>query len=444
MKNEFDDARDGENVRDVSAGIMNALKSLKESDCFEAVTVKCEAVDQDAEADGNTYTDLTVSLREKRLVSLKGETFVTSSGSEGGVQASLSLNNPFGYAEKISFSGNYGTHDSAGGRVECFKRRIGGFPFNLEARATQDTVSRAEYSSYDESSKSIGVNLSHDEGFHSFGCVSEWRDIIPIRCPHNEFEYAASGLILAQARPSLKNSFHYIYTNDNRDNRHCPTRGSYLQMKNEIAGFGGDVNFIKSQFKVQNFFPILSRLISGLSSGFSFHAGILYPITPFSPLSVLNSRSSSHKHDQTASDSLVGGSTCISDRFWLGGPLTMRGFNHKGVGPRTSPKLPGAKSGDSLGGDLIWSLGYSIYAPFPYAMLNDAGLRVQLYTNVGNLCAWETSLRTLISGARATVGVGLLLPMPIGRVEANYGYVLRANSRDDQRRFQLGFGVDFM
>mmetsp|Transcript_32905 Transcript_32905/g.52475 ORF Transcript_32905/g.52475 Transcript_32905/m.52475 type:complete len:386 (+) Transcript_32905:3023-4180(+) len=383
------------------------------------------------------YTDVTITVKEKNMVQMKAETYVEGNGSAGGVETSITLNNSLGVAEKISGSVSYGSKSSAAGRLGFVQPRFQGYPFTLDMHASHSTISRAIFSSYNERVQGLHANFKHEDGKHEIGVGTAWRDIIPLRKENSAFEYAASGLIIAQARPSLKNSIIYTFTNDTRDHPYGPTVGSLFRLTSEFAGFGGDVNFFKGQVKAQQFWKVLEKVVPGVSVGLGFHVGALYPLSEDTPRF-------RHQKQLPEGTKAVGGSSAISDRFWLGGPLSLRGFNHKGVGPRTNPKLQGAKGGDSLGGDVTWSIGSSLYFPFPHPTLNAAGLRCHLFANAGNLCAWETSFRTLVRGVRVSVGGGLVFPTMMGRIEANYAFVLRANSRDQQKRFQLGLGLDFL
>jgi outer membrane protein insertion porin family len=385
---------------------------------------------------------VTVTVVEKNMLGLKAETFVTSTGSEGGVETTATLNNAFGYTEKISAAGSYGTAAATAARVELLKPKLFGWPFSLTMGASNTTATRAMYSSYDEKTQEVRADLRHLGGRHELGVGSAWRDVLPSRSKANEFDFAASGLIIAQAKPSLKNSVHYTFTADRRDDPHGPSQGSLLRTRAELAGFGGDTHFVKAQVAVQQFARILKTSIPDCAVGLSFNAGALCPLSALAGSSS-GGGSGAAKAGADGGKS-VGGSSSISDRFWLGGPMTLRGFNFKGAGPRTSPKRQGAEGGDSLGGDVFWSVGASLYLPFPHKLLHAAGMRGHLYANAGNLCAWETSARTLLLGARASVGAGLVFPTLIGRIEANYSYVLRANSRDQVRRFQMGLGMDFL
>jgi len=375
--------------------------------------------------DAYTYTDVTIRVKERRMLRAKVQTYVESKGSEGGVETGVTLNNGLGLAEQLNATFSYGSKSSGAATLQATKPRFQGLPIRLGVVTGYSTSTRAIQSSYDEKIRKVECSVKHMDGGHELTAGTNWRDILPVRNPDNLYEYAASGLILSQAKPSLKNSITYSYTYDKRNHMFGPSKGSYLRASTEVAAFGGDVQFSKSQLKVQQFWPILENILPGSSIGASFQAGFLMPFS-------------------TKEVTEVGSSSSICDRFWLGGPLEFRGFSFKGAGPRTSPNKPGAKGGDSLGGDVTWSVGYSVSLPFPHPVLHDAGMRTQLFMNAGNLCAYETSFRSLILGSRVSCGVGVVFPLAFGRLEANYSHILRANSRDQEKRFQLGFGLDFM
>lgn len=75
----------------------------------------------------------------------------------------------------------------------------------------------------------------------------------------------------------------------------------------------------------------------------------------------------------------------ISDRFFLGGPMSVRGFNHKGIGPRASPMDGGVAAGDSLGGDVSYQAGASVGFPFPFPLLAvraDLQVRLEVWSSL--------------------------------------------------------------
>lgn len=115
-----------------------------------------------------------------------------------------------------------------------------------------------------------------------------------------------------------------------------------------MSGFLGDVKFVKTEVAGQKHFsvgPVLFGLPI-LNFSFSYHVGAV----------------KSYGSDENRP-------ARISDRFFLGGPMNLRGFNYKGVGPRASPRDGGAVVGDSLGGELSYNGSASVGFPCPMPLL---------------------------------------------------------------------------
>ena len=107
-----------------------------------------------------------------------------------------------------------------------------------------------------------------------------------------------------------------------------------------------------------------------------------------------------------------------SDRFYLGGPLTLRGFEQGGVGPRSDPSEPGADGGDALGGEVYHISSLHLSTPFPLPLLAGQGLRLFAFGCVGNLLNWSElggGLGPVLGSARASLGAGVAAPTPVGR-----------------------------
>ena len=65
----------------------------------------------------------------------------------------------------------------------------------------------------------------------------------------------------------------------------------------------------------------------------------------------------------------------INDRFLLGGPTTIRGFKQYGLGPR--------ENAFTLGGDIFWALGASIFAPLPF--VKDEIFKTHFFSNAASI-----------------------------------------------------------
>ena len=107
---------------------------------------------------------------------------------------------------------------------------------------------------------------------------------------------------------------------DRRDNPVFPAEGSLFRLSQEFAGIGGDVGFFKNELELQANLPLFGMDDFVLQG--SFNCGLMKRIDPGSK------------------------TVTIADKFFLGGPLNMRGFELRGVGREAD--------GCSLGGSAYW------------------------------------------------------------------------------------------
>jgi outer membrane protein insertion porin family len=195
---------------------------------------------------------------------------------------------------------------------------------------------------------------------------------------------------------------------------------------------GGDVSFIKNAIETSLCLPVGS-----VDVGLSARAGLLVP----------------HPWVSTAASHLSRPSLSQSnlvDRFFLGGPLDVRGFLPRGLGPRAGQ--------DSLGGDVYWAAGAHVYTPLPSnglrRRIGDA-LRLHFFATAGSLCALgfqgdfpsrlASAGQALTSRVSASVGVGLAVSFESFSLELNYCVPVRTCSGDlPSHGLQFGVGFSFL
>ena len=139
--------------------------------------------------------------------------------------------------------------------------------------------------------------------------------------------------------------------------------------------------------------------------------------------------------------------TCINDRFFIGGPLTLRGYQLYGVGPHSD--------GNALGANTYWLAGVHLYSPLPFRP-GAGGLgdffRTHLFANAGNIGNFSftddhyKNFNVLMDSLRYTVGLGLVLSIGhMARFELNYCLPFGPKSGDQMRPgLQFGIGVNFV
>lgn len=97
-------------------------------------------------------------------------------------------------------------------------------------------------------------------------------------------------------------------TIDSRDHPVIPREGSFSQSSIELAGLGGDTRFAKWSTQHQINVPLPYKSIFQWCAS----AGAIWPL--------FQERQKSIR---------------IHDRFFLGGPLNIRGFDYNGAGPHS-------------------------------------------------------------------------------------------------------------
>jgi outer membrane protein insertion porin family len=128
----------------------------------------------------------------------------------------------------------------------------------------------------------------------------------------------------------------------------------------------------------------------------------------------------------------------INDKFFLGGPLNIRGFDYHGVGPHSE--------GAALGGDCYWATGLHLYTPLPFLYHREnlmSYIRLHYFINAGNvfniqsiskfsffikiiycffkLDSTQTFISQLSNATRLSCGLGVVLNlMNVARLELNY------------------------
>uniref|UniRef100_A0A8C5DQ03 Sorting and assembly machinery component 50 homolog A n=1 Tax=Gouania willdenowi TaxID=441366 RepID=A0A8C5DQ03_GOUWI len=217
---------------------------------------------------------------------------------------------------------------------------------------------------------------------------------------------------------TLKSSLSHAMVIDTRNSSILPRRGGLLRIHQELAGFtGGDVSFLKEDFEIQ-----LNKSLfwdSVLSA--SLWSGLVLPIG-----------------DKP---------TSIADRFYLGGPTSIRGFSMYSVGPQSE--------GDYLGGEAYWAGGLHLYTPLPFRPAKGGFgdlFRTHFFLNAGNLCNLnygegpKAHLKKLAECVRWSYGLGVLLRLGnIARLELNYCIPMGVQSGDRIcDGVQFGAGIRFL
>ncbi|KAG1122926.1 hypothetical protein G6F42_011024 [Rhizopus arrhizus] len=348
------------------------------------------------------------------------------------MNGSITVRNVFGGAELLETVASFGTRNSSA--FQDVKKKFSlSKPVNaspdsrLDINAHRVLCNNTLASSYEELARGAGLRYKTVSkfGYHELSYDMTWRSI-------DRVSPNASLSIRQQVGDSLKSSINHVFVRERRDDILLPSNGHYVRIAQELSGlFGvGNAHFFKTELESQYCTQIggghiildkESKEFLGVHPGLvistTFRAGCLADLS---------------EGDKAST---------VSDRFLLGGPLSVRGFRNAGIGPRDYK--------DALGGNLYWAAGVSAIAPLP--KLETKALRAHAFVNAGTNVPWKsgTSLQdtkqALTQSPSISAGLGLIYRHSIARIELNYCVPLTA-ARGDQikRGLQLGIGLNFL
>lgn len=195
---------------------------------------------------------------------------------------------------------------------------------------------------------------------------------------------------------------------DRLNNRFNPTDGYILRLRNDVAGLGGDLHYLRTRLSAAYYYPITESV----SIGASGEAGYIFGF---------------------------GEDIRITDAFFLGG-ASLRGFRTAGVGPRD------VSTKDSLGGNK-YARG-TIEVTFPVGLPEEYGIKARVFTDFGTL--FDTDLTTaevpfLVdkNSIRASAGFGLTWSSPFGPLAVDFALPYLAEDFDREEFFRFSVGTRF-
>ncbi|KXZ54472.1 hypothetical protein GPECTOR_4g537 [Gonium pectorale] len=386
-------------LAEVHAELEAAAARLKQLGVFSSVNMLAH----EEPLDDPSACSVEVELEESNWYRVRAATYVQ--GGENTFEISGALVNVAGGAERVDAEINYGTESSHTASLGFSQPRIAGLPALLELRGSQLFRNNQKSSSYTEQLRGLVLALKSMDGSQALEYELGWRRLLdPSR--------TASRAVVSQMGDYLKSSLRYTLTLDRRD----PSSGGAaatlggagwaLRSTSELAGLlppgaaagaaaGSSLRFVRQQLDAQAVVPMDDTGAVVFNVGVS--AGVLVPW----------------------GEGAMSRPTCIADRFFLGGPSSLRGFKFK----------------------LMFQL--------PHPALRLLKVHGHAFVNGGNvvqLSGTDRSPRSVLSELGSTFrwscGLGLVVPTPIGRFEANYCAVLAAAEGDRVRRgMQLGFAV---
>jgi outer membrane protein insertion porin family len=189
------------------------------------------------------------------------------------------------------------------------------------------------------------------------------------------------------------------------DNVNSPTSGLYATLTSDLAGVGGDVNFIRTTGEVRSYYEVLPDVIGVVKLQGGHETG------------------------------WGGKDLRMLDHFFMG-PNLVRGFAPAGLGPRD---LSPGSTHDALGGSLYWGAGVELQTPL-YFLPKEIGIKFAAFADAGSLWDYQgptsgsappgSPVQTLQTGldnfsdVRTSVGAGFIWDSPLGPLRIDYAYPL--------------------
>jgi len=226
---------------------------------------------------------------------------------------------------------------------------------------------------------------------------------------------------LAQG-PVFVSSLGYTLAYNTLDNNKSPTSGLLIELKQDGAGAGGDVNFVKSTLDSRLYNEIFPDIVGVWRAQGGYATG-------------------------------WGGEGLRMLDHFQGGPNLVRGFAPAGFGPRDlTQRAFGFPQGDPLGGSLYWATTVEFQTPMFFAP-KDFGMKFAVFADAGQLLnyvgptSWDVTNETLTPSGngniRSSVGVGLIWDSPFGPLRFDLAYALTKESFDRTQIFRFGGGTRF-
>jgi outer membrane protein insertion porin family len=273
-----------------------------------------------------------------------------------------------------------------------------------------------------------GINLASTNGL---GCYSDGEASLPVR---KELAHGST----------LTSAIGYSLSYNTLDNNKNPTDGLLVDFRQDFAGVGGDVSYLKSVIDAKYYTPLVADIV-----------GLI--------------------HVQSGILNKVGNTELrMLDQFQMG-PNLVRGFAPNGIGPRD---INPYGTMDALGGTKYWGASAELQMPF-WFLPKEVGLKGAVYADAGGLYDYKGPTTWAATGelttptnsncikpsapgvfpsspgtctglvydgsntVRTSVGVGLIWASPFGPLRFDYAIPLTKGPFDRVQQFKFGGGTSF-
>ncbi|NCO51581.1 MAG: outer membrane protein assembly factor BamA [Deltaproteobacteria bacterium] len=306
-------------------------------------------------------------------------------------QGSVSQGNLFGYGINLRASA------TLGGSSQLYQVGVTD-PYFLDSRWTAGIdvyKTERDWSDFSESATGGAVKVGRPLSTYARGLLTyryEEKEIYDID------SFVTSPVILDQEGKSTLSSLTASLSRNTTDYHLDPSRGGVSQFSVEYAGLGGTEDFAKFELSHRHFFPLFWKLI------FSLNGDIGYVV-------------------KTTNEKVP-----VSEKFFLGGLRSIRGFDPREVGPE--------EGGTYIGGEKAAYMNAEILIP----LSQEYKIKGVLFYDAGN--AWRAS-EDYFNSVRQSVGYGIRWLSPLGPLRFEWGYNLDPQGNERSPIFEFSIGTFF-
>jgi len=378
------------------------------------------------------------SIEQRNFLGLGYEAKLSVNYSSYATSVELGFTDPYFLGRNIALGGDIFRRDYSsfnttisGSRNTTYQQITTGFQTRLGFPVTEYLAAQLRYGLSQE-------NVSLD---HSIYYTDSNGDGIRGNSPGDTCDPIQAGRYLCDAIGSrLTSSLGYSVAYDNLNNRQRPTAGQRFTISQDLAGVGGDVNYVRSNINYVRY----HNFGAGFIANFSAEAGYIFPFN--------------------------GDRVRLTDRFFVGQPR-LRGFDIRGIGPRivrtqgtrdASGKFtatPGNRNrtDDSIGGDAYYLGHFEVEIPLG-AGVRELGLRPSTFVDFGGLWKTDFDAATQLIHSQPTfdesyvgdspkprlsVGAGINWNSPFGPFRIDLAKALLKQPGDKTTLFQFNVGGQF-
>jgi outer membrane protein insertion porin family len=215
----------------------------------------------------------------------------------------------------------------------------------------------------------------------------------------------ASRFIRDQQGTNITSMVGHSFSYDDRDNRFAPTSGFYWKLGQDVAGVGGDDQFVRHEAESEYYIPLAPKWTIALAGS----AG----------------------HMLALKDDIR-----INQRFFIGG-RELRGFENAGIGPRDDITK------DALGGNMYYTT--SAELQFPLGLPEDLGFTGAFFVDAGSLWDADDEGPEVIdeNSMRVATGIGIAWASPFGPIRVDFAKAVMKEDYDIEETFRFSFGTRF-